>query len=107
MNHEQIAADDSAVKIARLKKSGRAPAFSFQERNIPQVYVRPRWPKSMGSSVMGIVSGPQKTVHAQSQTGSSWNLPPFTGLWPQGPGGAIAQIMAQRPTPLLDRLTRR
>lgn len=112
MDPEQVAIDAGAVKMAKVKRFGRAPVFSFQtERNIPAVYERPgRWPTTKNMANLPSVvrlEGPSRTVHAQSQSGSSWNLPPFTGLWPQGPGSVIAQVIAQRPSPLLDLLSRR
>jgi hypothetical protein len=51
-----------------------------QKRNIPEVYERPgAWPgtRTIGNlpSVLGIVSGPSRTVHPQSHLGPSFNLP--------------------------------
>lgn len=108
MDPELVAIDAGAVKIARAKRFGR---LYGQERNIPRPYERPgRWSttKNMGNlpSVMGIIQGPSRTVHAQSQVGSSWNWPPFVALLPQRVG-IVQQIASQRPTPLLNLLARR
>jgi hypothetical protein len=111
LDPEIVAVDAKSVAIARAERLGRA-IFYRQERNAPNVYERPgKWPatRTIGNlpSVLGILSGPSRTVHAlraQSQLGSSWNYPPFTRLWPQG---VISQIMSQRPSPIRDMLIAR
>jgi len=101
LDPEQVAVDAASVKIAR----GRG---LFRQQNIPRPYERPgRWPATRTianlPSILGIVSGPSRTVHAQSHLGPSLNLPAILSM----KDDVVAQIMAQRPTPILDRLTRR
>jgi len=111
MDPEIVAGDAAAVELARLKNMGATPVIFGQTTNIPAVYVRPgSWPADVSieglPSVVGF-TGSGRTVHpqklrAQSQSGSTWNLPPFT--WSQQAGGIISQILSQRPTPIRDRL---
>jgi hypothetical protein len=80
MDPEQVAIDREAVNIARAKRFGR--------------------PERLPS------------VHAQSHFGPSFNLPAVSTLrddvyYRESIPGIISQILAQRPSPLMDRMSRR
>jgi len=96
MDPELVTVDPAAVKIAR----GRG---LFRQQNIPHAYERPgRWPATRTianlPSILGFVSGPSRTVHAQSHLGPSLNLPAILTM--------RNDMMAQRPS-LIDLLMRR
>jgi len=100
MDPELVAVDPAAVKIAR----GRG---LFRQQNIPRAYERPgRWPATRTianlPSILGIVSGPSRTVHAlraQSHLGPSLNLPAILSM-----RNDVAQIL---PSPIRDMLIAR
>lgn len=103
MDPELVVIDVESVK--RAKGIGVFPQQTT--RNIPKVYERPQaWPATRTiahlPSAVGF-TGSGRTVHPQSQVGSSWNWPAFVGLSPQGPGGVIMQALRDRLTNLTSR----